>query len=108
MPLHATPQVQEAVVGAGAQAHMPELAFNAASIQLASLHYEIAEQQYAAAGRRFSGATNPRLLLHLARTQYHSNQVCTSNDCWQAGQWRAGMPTRPYCAWQQLSLHIAF
>ena len=68
-------QVQEAVVGAGAQARMPELAANAASVQLAASHYLTAEQQYAAAARRFSHGASPRLLLHLARTQYHANQV---------------------------------
>ncbi|KAK9805938.1 hypothetical protein WJX73_006894 [Symbiochloris irregularis] len=70
-------QVQEAVVGAGsrAQARMPELAANLASIQLAMGHYQTAQQRYSAASLRFFHGASPRLLLHLARTLYHSNQM---------------------------------
>lgn len=70
-------QVQEAVVGAGpaAQARMPELAANLASIQLAMGNFQTAQQRYSAAALRFFHNASPRLLLHLARVLYHSNQV---------------------------------
>ena len=71
-------QVQEAVVGAGALGNMPELATNAASVQLALSRFQTAEQQYASVSRRFYHGASPRLLLYLARTQYHANQVPSS------------------------------
>ena len=72
-------QVQEAVVGAAARSRMPELGANLASIQLAQQHFQSAERLYGAAAARIHHAS-PSLLLHLARTVYHANQV-QHEDC---------------------------
>ncbi|MCJ1422130.1 hypothetical protein MMC29_000009 [Sticta canariensis] len=68
-------QVQEAVVGAGRMESMPELATNIASLQLATNRFQTAEQQYTSIIRRFFHGASPRVLLYLARTQYHNNQA---------------------------------